>query len=207
MTLGIIPDSPHTGYGYIRFEKTDNTVHKVSAFTEKPDKSTAEKFITQGNYLWNAGIFVWPVTTLLEAYQTYLPAMYRLFEAGYNVWNTTEEAAFIKQIYPQAQNISIDYGIMEKAENVGVIPLDAGWNDLGSWGALHKQLPKDKDNNAVINAKAHLIRSNNNIIRTEKGKKVIVKGLENYIIVETSGVLMIVPAEDEQSIKEYGKLM
>ena len=206
MTLGIVPDSPNTGYGYIHYGNGENRVKKVLEFTEKPDKKTAIRFIEQGEYLWNAGIFIWNVRSILKAFQTHLPAMYRLFASAPEVWNTPAEKAFIEKYYPQAENISIDYGIMEKATNVRVLPLEhTGWNDLGTWGALRKQLPKDDNGNAVLHAHTRLIDSENNIIRTTEGKKVVIKGMRNYIIVETDDVLMIIPESDEQAIKEYAK--
>lgn len=205
MTLGIKPSGPNTGYGYIQFETSVEEVKKVKNFTEKPDLQTAQKFIAQGDYLWNAGIFIWSVTSILNAFKRSLPAMNALFETGAPYWNSDGEAAFIKQHYPEAANISIDYGIMEKAENVYVMGTDFGWNDLGTWGSLYDKLSKDDDGNAVVNAKTCFIDAQNNMIRTNKGKNIVVEGISDYIIVETDDTIMIYPKAGEQRIKEVSK--
>jgi mannose-1-phosphate guanylyltransferase len=206
MTLGIQPSYPNTGYGYIQFEATEKSIKTVKQFTEKPNRETAQVFLERGDYLWNAGIFVWSATSILKAFQTYLPEMYTLFSKGNQVWNTTLEDDFIKAAYPQSERISIDYGILEKAINVKVLPVDIGWNDLGTWGALYQKLEKDSQNNAIVNAEAFFADSQGNMIRTEKGKKVVVKGLNNFIVVENDGVLVILPRDDEQAIKTLSKL-
>jgi mannose-1-phosphate guanylyltransferase len=205
MTLGIHPSYPNTGYGYIQFKNNLNTIKKVKQFTEKPDLKNAKKFIASGDYLWNAGIFVWSAKSILKAFQTHLPQMFDLFNKGQNVWNTDFEDDFIRATYPQSKSISIDYGILEKADNVKVLPVDIGWNDLGTWGALYQKLEKDEQQNALVNAHTYLEDASGNMIRTESGKKVIVKGLNNYIIVENDGILVILPKEDEQAIKELSK--
>ncbi len=202
MTLGIQPNNPNTGYGYIQFEESNLPIKKVLNFTEKPDLETAKKFLKEGNYLWNAGIFIWSTKAILNAYKKYLPKMEKLFSEGNNVYNTDFEDDFIKNEYPKAENISIDFGIMEKADNVYVLPVDFGWNDLGTWSSLHDKLPKDTNNNAVVNAKTIFRDSNNNIIRTSKGKHVVIQGLENFIIVEKDDVLLICPKDKEQDIKQ-----
>lgn len=202
MTLGIQPSYPNTGYGYIQYESTTNNIKKVKQFTEKPNLENAKKFISSGDYLWNAGIFVWSAQSIVEAFQTYLPEMFFLFNKGKEVWNTDFEDEFIKDTYPKAASISIDYGILEKAKNVKVLPVDIGWNDLGTWGALYNKLDKDKQQNAVVNAKSFFTDASGNMIRTEKGKKVVIKGLKDFIIVENDGVLLILPKDDEQAIKE-----
>lgn len=202
MTLGIQPSYPNTGYGYIQYESTTNNIKKVKQFTEKPNLENAKKFIASGDYLWNAGIFVWSAQSIVEAFQTYLPEMFFLFNKGKEVWNTDFEDEFIKDTYPKAASISIDYGILEKAKNVKVLPVDIGWNDLGTWGALYNKLDKDKQQNAVVNAKSFFTDASGNMIRTEKGKKVVIKGLKDFIIVENDGVLLILPKDDEQAIKE-----
>jgi len=202
MTLGIQPSYPNTGYGYIQYESTTNNIKKVKQFTEKPNLENAKKFIASGDYLWNAGIFVWSAQSIVEAFQTYLPEMFFLFNKGKEVWNTDFEDEFIKDTYPKAASISIDYGILEKAKNVKVLPVDIGWNDLGTWGALYNKLDKDKQQNAVVNAKSFFTDASGNMIRTEKGKKVVIKGLKDFIIVENDGILVILPKDDEQAIKE-----
>ena len=203
MTLGIQPSNPNTGYGYIQYDKKDkNTIKKVLKFTEKPNLETAKQFLQEGNYLWNAGIFIWSTKAILEAYKKYLPQMDTLFATGKTEYNTNSENNFIQNNYPNAENISIDFGIMEKAENVYVLPVDFGWNDLGTWSSLYEKLEKDSNKNAVLNAQTIFRDANNNIIRTEKGKKVVIQGLENFIVVEKDDVLLICPKDQEQDIKQ-----
>ena len=202
MTLGIKPSNPNTGYGYINFEDNSSEIHKVINFTEKPDLQTAKEFILDGSYLWNAGIFVWSVKNILEAFKNNLSEMYFLLSKGENNWNTNSENDFIQKNYPKLENISIDYGIMEAATNVYVLPVEFGWNDLGTWGSLHDKLDKDKNDNATVNAKSVFLNATNNMVRTEKNKKVIIKGLHDYIVVETEEKLMILPKSDEQEIKQ-----
>lgn len=202
MTLGIKPSSPNTGYGYINFEDSTEEIKKVKKFTEKPDLETAKTFVEQGDYLWNAGIFIWSVKSVLKSFEQSLPQMCSLFNAGNTVWNTKEERNFITENYEKSENISIDYGIMEQAQNVYVLPVDFGWNDLGTWGSLFEKLPKDSNNNAVVNAKGLFKDAHDNIIRTQKGKKVIVQGLSDYIIVENDDTILIFPKSKEQDIKQ-----
>ena len=205
MTLGIKPSGPNTGFGYIQFESSEKEVKKVKNFTEKPDLTTAEKFIARGDYLWNAGIFIWSVKSILSSFKNSLPEMYNLFQKGDSCWNTQAEEGFIAGNYPLAENISIDYGIMEKAPNVFVMGTDFGWNDLGTWGSLYDKLPKDEQNNAIVNAKGLFQNATNNMIHTQKHKKIVVEGLHGYIIVETDDTIMIFPKTDEQQIKELSK--
>lgn len=202
MTLGILPTSPNTGYGYIEFDKLDSrSIKKVIQFREKPDSKTARRFIQSRNYLWNAGIFIWSAKSVLKAFEEFQPEMFELFMKGLEVYNSEEEHAFILENYPRAENISIDYAIMENAKNVYVLPATFDWNDLGTWGSLHEKLPKDDNNNAVVNANVLLQNSSNNIIRTALGKQVIVDGLDDYIIVDKDSILLIYPKSKEQDIK------
>jgi mannose-1-phosphate guanylyltransferase len=205
MTLGIQASYPNTGYGYIQYKNDKKEIKKVKQFTEKPNLENAKKFIASGDYLWNAGIFVWSAKSIIHAFKLHLPQMFALFNEGENIWNTDFENDFIRDNYPKSESISIDYGILEKANNVKVLPVDIGWNDLGTWGALYQKLEKDKNQNAIVNAQTYLEDANGNMIRTEKGKKVIVKGLKNLIIVENNGVLVILHRDDEQAIKELSK--
>lgn len=205
MTLGIQPSGPNTGYGYIQFEKGDEEVKKVKNFTEKPDLETARQFIQQGDYLWNAGIFIWSVRSILDSFQKSLPEMCDLFQGGANSWNSAKETDFIAEFYPKAENISIDYGIMEKAENVYVMGTDFGWNDLGTWGSLYDKLDKDENNNALVNAKGYFMDARNNMISTQGTKKIVLAGISDYIIVETNDTIMIYPKSKEQEIKEVSK--
>ncbi len=201
MTLGIQPSNPNTGYGYIQYHGKDE-IKKVTNFTEKPNLEKAKSFIQEGNYLWNAGIFVWSTKSILKAYQQNLPEMEKLFCVGNHVYNTDFEDDFIEDNYQKAASISIDFGIMEKANNVHVLPVEFGWNDLGTWGSLYDKLPKDKDENAVVNAEAIFRKSTNNIVRTQKGKHVVIQGLDNFIVVEKDNVLLICPKDKEQDIKQ-----
>ena len=202
LTLGIQPSTPNTGYGYINFETSEEDIKNVKQFTEKPNLETAEKFIRSGDYLWNAGIFIWSVRSILKAFKLLLPEMYQLFKSGELSYGTHSEKEFINCNYSKSENISIDFGIMEKANNVFVLPVSFGWNDLGTWGSLHEKLNKDEQNNASVNAKTIYRDANNNMIRTQKGKKVVIQGLSNYIVVEKEGVLLICPKDKEQDIKE-----
>lgn len=201
-TLGIQPSFPNTGYGYIQYDKEDSAFAKaVSRFTEKPNYEDAKSYVDSGEYLWNAGMFVWSVQTIVNGFKSHLPKMYALFNEGHEVYNTPEEQAFININYPKAENISIDYGIMEKHQTVKVVPVTFDWNDLGTWGSLYEKLEKDTDENAVVNAQVLSYNSQGNIIRTEGKKVVVVDGLEDYIIVEKDDVLVIVPKSKEQDIK------
>ncbi len=202
MTLGIQPTFPNTGFGYIEYNKTDtNSVKKVSQFREKPDYQMAKSFLNSGNFLWNGGIFIWSVKAITEAFEKFQPRMSGLFIKGFESYNTAEEKSFIEENYALAENISIDYAVMEKAKNVYVLPVTFDWNDLGTWGSLHEKLDKDENNNAVVNATVLLQNATSNIISTSKDKLVIIDGLEDYIIVDKDNVLLIYPKSKEQEIK------
>lgn len=202
MTLGIQPTFPNTGFGYIEFDKSDsNPIKKVSQFREKPDYETAKSFLENGNFLWNGGIFIWSVKAIINSFEAFQPEMNALFLEGFDSYNTNEEADFINQNYAKSENISIDYAILEKSENVFVLPATFDWNDLGTWGSLHEKLDKDENNNAVVNATVLLNNSSSNIISTSKEKLVIIDGLEDFIIVDKDNVLLIYPKSKEQEIK------
>lgn len=202
VTLGIKPTFPNTGYGYIEYDKQDgNSLKKVNQFREKPDYQTAKSFIESGNFLWNAGIFIWSVKSVVSAFGKFQPEMLYLFEKGEQFYNTSKEQDFINENYAQAQEISIDYAVMEQADNVFVLPAEFDWNDLGTWGSLHEKLNKDEQNNAVVNAQVILENASNNIIRTDKRKLIVVDGLNDYIIVDREDVLIIYPKGKEQDIK------
>ncbi len=205
MTLGIKPSSPNTGYGYIQYQNADTRIKKVNKFTEKPKLDKAKEFLAQGNYLWNAGIFVWTTKNILKAFEEHLPEMYQLFSKGDKDWNTNSEQEFIDTNYPSAQNISIDFGIIEKADNVHVLPVEFGWNDLGTWGSLYDKKSNDTSSNITIGGKALYRKSQGNIVKTQSHKRVIIQGLDNFIVAEKDGVLLICPKEDEQDIKEILK--
>ena len=202
MTLGIKPTSPNTGYGYIQHEDSENDITKVLNFTEKPNLETAIQFIEEGNYLWNAGIFIWSVKSILKAFETHLPTMYTLFSKGEKSYNTASESTFIEENYACSENISIDFGIMEKASDVFVLPVEFGWNDLGTWGSLYNKLNKDNNQNATVGGHVIYRDAENNIVRTQAGKRVVIQGLKDYIVVEKDDVLLICPKSEEQEIKQ-----
>ena len=206
LTLGIEPTFPNTGYGYIESDKNDTSeIKKVKQFREKPDYETAKQFIADGNFLWNAGIFIWSAKSIVASFEKHLPEMDLLFSKGMNVLNTSEEKKFIEKKYAEAENISIDYGILEKADNVFVKKATFDWNDLGSWGALHDKLEKDKTNNSVVNAETYLKDSKNNMVYTSTKKLVVLDGIEDYVIVDKDEVLLLFPKKKEQEIKELLK--
>ena len=207
MTLGIIPHSPNTGYGYIQYDNTtENHIKKILKFTEKPDLDTAIKFLNAGNYLWNAGIFIWRASVILDAFQKYLPGMYAKMSTGDTLYNTDKEAAFIKEIFPQLQNISIDYGILEKADNVYVLLAEFVWNDLGTWNAIYEQLKQTGKDNVTINSNLLADNSQGNLVKTN-GKNVVLKDLQDYIVVDTDNTLLIIPRKDDQKVKEYAQAL
>ena len=202
LTLGISPTRPDTGYGYIHYEsQAEAGVHAVSRFMEKPVLEKAEEYLASGDYLWNAGIFIWRAQSIQKAFQTHAPDISNLFEQGNSVYNTPAEVAFIQENYPKSPNISIDYAILEKATNVYTIPADIGWSDLGTWASLHEVLPKDALNNSKSIDHLHLEATSNCIIHLPKGKAAVIKGLEDFIIVDDEKVLLIYPKNCEQEIK------
>jgi len=202
MTLGIKPTFPNTGFGYIEYDKLDeNPIKSVSQFREKPDYETAKSFLTSGNFLWNGGIFIWSVKSILQAFEKFQPQMNSLFLKGFESYNTYSETTFINENYADAENVSIDYAILEKAKNVYVLPATFDWNDLGTWGSLHEKLDKDESNNAVVNATVLLKNASSNIISTSKDKLVIIDGLEDFIVVDKDNFLLIYPKSKEQEIK------
>jgi len=203
MTLGIQPTFPNTGYGYIESDKEDRSdIKNVLQFREKPNYETAKEFLVEGNFLWNAGIFLWSAKSIVGAFKNLLPSMYTLFSEGIPAINTSEEKQFITKNYANAENISIDYGIMEKANNVFVKKATFDWNDLGTWGALYDKLDKDPSNNAVVRALLHLKNAKGNMIFSSSKKLVVVDGIDDYIIVDKENVLLIFPKEKEQDIKK-----
>jgi mannose-1-phosphate guanylyltransferase len=207
LTLGIKPTNPNTGYGYINFDNKTvvEGIFKVKQFTEKPDVATAEGFVAGGEHLWNAGIFLWNVQTLLSAFEKNANAIYAQFEAiAHHLW-TDEETTIINKLYPQLDAISVDYAIMEKATNIFTLPADIGWSDIGTWGALHEILEKDEQQNSILHStekQVLLYDTNNCLVRsTHPSKLVIIGGLEDYIVVDEEDVLLIYPKQREQEIK------
>lgn len=207
ITLGIQPLKPHTGYGYIKYQKEDieSGVHRVDAFTEKPDLDTALQFLKAGNYLWNAGIFIWQTQQVLGALQQHASEIYRILKAGWDKLNTSEEQSFIDRAYPTTPSISIDYAIMEKAENVYTLPADFGWSDLGSWNSIYQLQNKDANYNVLSQGQSLLEDTTNCLIHAASDKLVVVKGLDNFIVVDDANVLLIFPRDEEQSIKQITK--
>ncbi len=205
VTLGIKPTYPNTGYGYIQHDDTAEApdVYRVKTFTEKPNRELAETFIQSGDFLWNAGIFVWKLSTILTAFQRYLPEMYEVFAADEDKFNTEEEAAVLENIYPQCTSISIDFGIMEKADNVFVIPASFGWSDLGTWNSAWENMEKDYLGNAVAGKKVMVVDATRCVVHTSNEKLVVLQGLDDFIVVDTKDVLLICQKEKEQEIKEY----
>jgi len=205
ITLGIKPLSPNTGYGYIQHEQyaVSDNVYKVKTFTEKPDIELAKKFLISGDFLWNAGIFVWRTESIITAFEKYLPEIHEIFDSEKKELITSGEKAAIDLIYPQCVNISIDYGILEKADNVYVIPSAFGWSDLGTWGSAYENLEKDYHENAVAADNVILFDSTKNMIHSHKNKLILLQGLDDFIVVDTEDVLLICKKEKEQHIKEY----
>lgn len=201
VTLGIAPDSPHTGYGYIQFSQGEDGVYPVKRFTEKPELKVAREFLASGDYLWNAGIFVWRAATVLEAFNTHAPEITKLLGQNLACYNTDQEQAFIDEVYPQTPKISVDYAIMEKATNVFTIPAQFGWSDLGAWGSLHQEMKQDEDGNATQGKAILLHDTHNTLVRITGDKLAVVAGLDDYIIVDEGDVLMICPKSREQEIK------
>ncbi|SRX54270.1 mannose-1-phosphate guanylyltransferase [Aequorivita sp. CIP111184] len=206
LTLGIEPTFPNTGYGYIESDKNNiSEIVKVKQFREKPDYETAKKFLAEGNFLWNAGIFIWSAKSIVASFEKYLTEMNSLFSKGMDVLNTSEEKSFIEKNYIDAENISIDYGILEKAQNVYIKKATFDWNDLGTWGALYDKMNTDDAGNSIVNAETLLKDSKNNMIFTASKKLVVLDGIEDYIVVDKEEVLLLFPKKKEQEIKELLK--
>lgn len=202
ITLGITPTRPDTGYGYIQFsEKQDSDFFKVKTFTEKPNLEIAKSFIETGDFLWNAGIFIWNVKSIQKAFAEYLPEMTQEFVSC--EYNSDREIICIETIYPKVEKISIDNGILEKAKNVYVIPADLGWSDLGTWTSVYENSEKNEDNNSIDSKTVLTYNSKNNVVRIKKGKAAIIDGLEDYIVVDTEKALLICPRNNDQLIKNY----
>lgn len=207
ITLGIQPSRPDTGYGYIQYTDTllpsDPDLRKVKLFTEKPNIELAKSFLQSGDFLWNAGIFIWSAKAINKAFEKHLPEMHDIFLSGQAAYNTPHEATFISNAYQQCINISIDFAIMEKADNVYVLPAEFGWSDLGTWASIYEMAEKDYVGNAVIPAdRVMMFNSSNCMVNVPEGKLVILQGLHDYIVVESNNILMICPRSEEQSVKQ-----
>lgn len=207
LTLGIRPSRPDTGYGYIQYDETEleGDVCKVLRFTEKPPIEQARQFLAEGNYLWNAGIFIWKAGAIVEAFQRYAAEIIKPLTEGEALLGSGQEQAFIEKVYPTLPGISIDYAIMEKAGNVFTIPSEFGWSDLGTWASLHAESQKDEQGNVLQCRPALAYESNNCLVRAPEGKLVVIRGLEDFIVVDERDVLLIYPKSKEQEIKIVAK--
>jgi mannose-1-phosphate guanylyltransferase len=209
LTLGIEPSRPDTGYGYIQINKDikvsseNKSLHKVKTFTEKPDLELAKVFVKSGEFFWNSGIFIWSLKSIFKAFETHLPEVNSLFTKGIDLLNTEKEYDFINETYESCNSISIDYGVMEKADNVFVYSADFGWSDLGTWGSLYEHSTKDENENAVKSDKFMSYDTKDCIIKSKNGKLMVVQGLEDYIVVDTDDVLLICKKQDEQQIRKF----
>ncbi len=208
ITLGIRPSYPNTGYGYIQFDNTDGLksdieFKKVKLFTEKPNKEMAQMFIDSGDFLWNAGIFVWSLHSINKALNDLLPEIYNAFSQGKDLMGTDKEIEFINETYTSCQSISIDYGVMEKASNVYVMPSDFGWSDVGTWKALYEVRGKDDNGNSTIGKNVMTYSSTNNVITIDDNKLAVIQGLDDYIVVDSKNVLLICKKDEEQRVKQF----
>ncbi len=219
-TLGMQPTRPETGYGYIQFVRDEQNevesrktaslkversegIYPVKTFTEKPNLEMAKVFLQSGDFLWNSGIFIWNLQTISEAFRYLLPEVADRFREGELLMGTEKEEAFIEQMFPKCPSISIDYGIMEKADNVYVLPSSFGWSDLGTWGSLYELSEKDEQQNVSLHSEAHFYEASGNIVVLEKGKKAIVQGVDDLIIAEQGGALLVCKKAEEQRIKQF----
>lgn len=205
VTLGISPTSPNTGYGYVQYNRHDankDGIYKVMSFKEKPNLETAKEFLKAGNYVWNAGIFIWSVKTLLKSFKQNAEDIFDILKQGENAYNTEGEQSFINEYYPTTRSISIDYAILEKADNVYTIPGDFGWSDLGTWGALYDESKKDAEANVLQGDNILVYDSTNCLVRAPNEKLVILRGLDDYIVVDENDALLIYPKAKEQEIKQ-----
>ena len=208
VTLGMKPTRPETGYGYIQADLTSSSlrnkeIFRVYSFREKPDLDTAKQYISKNNYFWNAGIFIWNVSTIVNAFRVYQPAISKVFEGMLPIYGTDKEQLMIDEKFPECKSISVDYAIMEKAEEIFVCPADFGWSDLGTWGSLLVNTKKDLYGNSCIGNEIDVFETSNCIIHTTQEKKVIVQGLEGYIVAENDDTLLICRLTEEQRIKQF----
>lgn len=211
LTLGMQPTRPETGYGYIQYINGESNdiqhpiegIYPVKTFTEKPNLEMAKIFLESGDFLWNSGIFIWSLQTISEAFRHLLPEVADRFREGELLMGTDKEEAFIEEIFPKCPNISIDYGIMEKAKNVHVLPSSFGWSDLGTWGSLYELSQKDESHNVSLHSDALFYESEGNVVTLEPGKLAVVQGMKDMIVAEEGGILLICRKSDEQRIKQF----
>jgi len=209
VTLGIQPTRPDTGYGYIEVSNDEsdvpNKIHKVSSFKEKPNKEVAQQYLDAGNYLWNGGIFIWKANDLIDSFRLNATEIIEVLTQDESNFATNREQEYIDKVYLDTPSISVDYAILERADNVYTIPADIGWSDLGTWNSLHAFLDKDQNLSVTIGANTHLIDTKNTIVRSDSAKVLVIKGLDDYIVVDESDALLIYPKGDEQEIKNVVK--
>ena len=210
LTLGMTPNRPETGYGYIEADlsfpsNSNKEIYRVDSFKEKPDLATAEKYIKKNSFFWNSGIFIWNVNTIVNALRIYQPSISKVFERLLPYYFTDKEQELINEKFPTCESISIDYAIMEKAEEIFVFPANFGWSDLGTWGSLHMNSIKDANNNALIGSNINMYESKNCIVHTTQEKKVVIQGLDGYIIAEKDDTLLVCRLSEEQRIKDFAE--
>ncbi len=205
LTLGMMPTRPETGYGYIKADNDGDVIRKVEAFKEKPNLETAKTYLQDGGYYWNAGIFVWNAKMVVDTIASLVPELHAVFDKIEPYFYTDKEQDVINEYFPTCPNISIDYAVMEKASEVYVYPASFGWSDLGTWGSLYTHLPLDASGNAVVGREVKMVDCNNCIVHTPTEKKVVIQGLNDYIVAESRDTLLICRKEDEQLIKEWQK--
>lgn len=208
VTLSIKPTRPDTGYGYIEFDPEDiSGIRKVKSFKEKPNPGDALRYLKAGNFAWNAGIFIWRLNVILDAFRNHAPQIFNVLSTGNEVYNTEKEDDFVNKEYPRTDKISVDYAILEKADNVYTIPCDIGWSDLGTWNSLYDISPKDAQQNAPLSKPVYLEGTNNSLVFSKNSKLIVIKGLEDFIIVDTDDCLLIYPKSEEQAIKALKELL
>jgi len=203
VTIGILPTRPETGYGYIKMKDDEHEdLKKVEQFVEKPSLDTARLYVASGKYLWNAGMFAWHVNTIIQEYQTYVPQLYETLNQGLPVYNTPEEDEFLSRVYPTTENVSVDFAIMEKSEIVYTIPAAFDWSDLGIWSSVYAASQKDEQGNVSTRGRVYFQDASNNLVTLPENKQAIVRGLEDYIIIDSGEALLIYPRNQEHEIKK-----
>lgn len=207
VTIGICPNRPETGYGYVHAPQTaeGTEIRAVASFKEKPDLATAQKYLAEGGYYWNAGIFVWNINTISKAIRQFVPALAQVMDKMATDFYTPQEKGTVAQLFPTCEKISIDYAVMEKAESIYTLPAEFGWSDLGSWGSLRGLLPQDEAGNASVGNRINLYNCRNCIVHTSGERQVVVEGLDGYIIAEKEGALLVCSLKEEQRIKDFAK--
>ena len=226
LTLGMKPHRPETGYGYIqakeilndelemlneshktgkpfKIQHSEFKITPVVAFKEKPNREKAQQYLDAGSYYWNSGIFIWSVQSIMKAIRSYLPEIAEIFDKGKDAFYTENEQAFINENFPACPKISVDYGIMEKADNIYVLPADFGWSDLGTWGSLWEKRKRNNDGNTVVGSGVHLFECTETIVHVPNDRPMVLQGLDGYIVVEANGVLLVCKKEEEQRIKDF----